>query len=146
MSSRNTHGKPNPVAGILGKNRGLEPLLKHAQYIARFEQALGKLVDAPIKDHCRVTNVTEQTVTLEVDSPVWRQRIRFMIPELERQFRRRINIKVKPDAIVPTRPVERPRLSLPAAQALDALAESVDDPRLRASLNRLAARHRGESP
>lgn len=141
MSRRSTHGKPLHVLQTPANDGALAKVVRQAERIIGADRVLGQWLDQPIKRHCRVANITEEVLTLEVDSPAWSHRVRFLLPELARHFARRVRLKVRPPlasahpaALAPT------ELSDAAATALRELADTLEAGPLKEAVRRLATR------
>jgi len=103
----------------------------------------------PLKGHCRVLSVRDNTLVLAADSPVWAARLRFHTTQLVKQLNRQQTVKLR-TVRVRVRPPERPRAEQvgyrakpPGKAGLVALrqtAVTVSDPALKSALLRLANR------
>ena len=139
MSRPNHQGKPTPALETVGKSSALGRVLSHAQRILDLDEDLAGWLDAPLKAHCRVIAAAPGRLVLEVESPVWAQRLRFLLPDLGAHFRREVTMRVAPHPVMNTSAREnRARLSHDTAAALNELATVTENPELSAVLRRLA--------
>ena len=124
-------------------------LVYQARTLMALDALLQQLLPDPLKAHCRVLAVREESLVLAADSPVWAARLRFHAPQLVKQLRhletvklRTIRIRVRP----PERsiPAEYRKTTMQCSSnsqaALRQVAETVSDPGLKTALRRLANR------
>ncbi|WP_303901754.1 DUF721 domain-containing protein [Thiohalomonas denitrificans] len=131
---------------------GLGRTIDHARVLIRLEQQVIGCLDAKLASHCRVANVKNGILVLQVDTPAWAGRLRQQAPKLVAQLREtgefasieQIRVTVRPveHRSVPSRPMAR--LSAESAQGIEAAAETIGDEALSAALRRLA-KHRNSS-
>ena len=119
---------------------------------AALEQRLLARLPAPLRAHCRLGRVRDNTLIIIVDSAAWATRLRFLTPQLVKQFSRddsvtvnKLEVRIQPQ----NEPVSNPppgrspaRLSAENAALITSLARSVDDEKLSRALQRLAGRRR----
>lgn len=115
-------------------------------------QALGTLLDAPLRDHVSVARLSGETLTLVADSPAWAARVRFQAPLILDHLRTRLDCPRLESLRVVTRPAPMirepvneppPRPMSPAtAKLIESVALACDDGALRRTLLRLAGRAR----
>ena len=126
------------------------PILERARKLARFEQAVLRLLPADLGAHCRVLNLKNEILVLATTTPAWAVRLRFAAPELLKQLKcqhhmeiRRVELKIHPEANE-NQPVKRNpmQLSLSSAELLAKTAQSIKHPELQEALYRLAAKTR----
>lgn len=120
-------------------------LLAQARQLRLLEKALRQLLPGDLADHCRIQNLRGTTLYLEVDSPIWANRLRYLLPALPQKMQKLpglqsvINIELavvpRQESTVHTRHVT---LSSTAAQLILDSAEATSDPQLQAALRRLA--------
>ncbi len=145
-----------PLHQLLGDSDPLQRLARHVERLKQLDAKVRKHLPAPLRDHCRVANLREQALVLQADSPVWGTLLRYQVPALLERLRTReglpglarIQVKTAPQAPAchgpdtPSRRATAPLLPLrmtPRTAALIAsLAEGIEDPDLRQSLQRLA--------
>ena len=113
------------------------------------DRLLHEFLPEPLKAHCRLLAIREDNLVLAADSPVWAARLRFLAPQLVKQFNSNqtvklhtIQIRVRPpERIVPTpRRQSMSRRSKNSTTALQQVAHTVSDPGLKTALLRLANR------
>ncbi len=126
------------------------PILERARKLARFEQAVLRLLPADLGAHCRVLNLKNEILVLATTSPAWAGRLRFAAPELMKQLKcqhhmeiRQVELKIQPEALE-IQPVKRNsmEISLNSAELLAQTAQSINHPELKEALYRLAAKTR----
>ena len=126
------------------------PILERARKLARFEQAVLRLLPADLGAHCRVLNLKNETLVLSTTTPAWAGRLRFAVPELLTQLKRQhhmeirqVELKIHPEANE-KQAVKRNtmKMSLNSAELLANTARSIDHPELQEALYRLAAKTR----
>ncbi len=109
---------------------------------AQLETHLGRDIAA----HCRIQNLREGLLLLQVDAPSWAARLRFELPRLLVRLRatpelsqlRDIRVRVVPNEPPRAHSSRRAQLSDKAAAVLDEAADGTSDPQLRNALRRLA--------
>jgi len=109
-------------------------------------------VPPPLAGHVHPTGYAHGQLQVRVDSPVWANRLRQQKQQLMQRLRRDpylqklqdIQVRVKPPSYAPAPQIVTPkprttrrRLSKGTARLLHSLAEGIDDPALRAALERL---------
>ena len=141
-------------AVLLREARPLKAIFNHAQRLGHLQRLLESQLQPAARAHCHVASWREGTLTLVVTDGHWATRLRYQQKRLQRQlvaFKEfanltRVSLKVQP-AISRGAVVVQPRdLSSVAAQTLSEAAEGITDPKLKAALERLAARAHGASP
>lgn len=107
------------------------------------------LVGEPMAAHCEPTHYEAGRLTVAADGPAWASRVRQQQAGLLQALRaqpalralREIRVQVQPTKTAAAPSVARARhpsrLSSKAARLVRGVAESVDDPQLRAALDRL---------
>lgn len=134
-------------ATLLRETKTLKTLFGEAQRIARLQQLLESQLQPAARPHCRVAALRERCLLLVVTDGQWATHLRYQQKRLLRQLRtlrefadlERILLKVQPGVAAPTSEGRTPTLSDSAADTLRAAAGGIDDPRLRAALERLAS-------
>ena len=126
------------------------PILERARKLARFEQAVLRLLPADLGAHCKVLNLKNEILVLATTTPAWAGRLRFAAPELLKQLKcqhhmeiRHAELKIQPE-ILENQPVKRDpmEISLNNAELLAKTAQSINHPELQEALYRLAAKTR----
>ena len=124
-------------------------LVARAKVLMELEVLLHKLLPAPLKEHCRVLAIRDETLVLATNSPVWAARLRFHAPLLVKQLSdhqtvklRTVRVRVRPPE--PHSPPPRRQAALrpgkAGATALQQVAQTISDPGLKTALLRLANR------
>lgn len=116
------------------------------------EQRLLARLPAPLRPHCRLGRIRDNTLIIIVDSAAWATRLRFLSAQLVKQFAdddsvtvTKLEVRIQPqNQPVASPPPARPaaRLSAENAALITSLARSVGDEKLSRALQRLAGRSR----
>jgi len=125
-------------------------LVTRAKTLMELEALLHELLPAPLKEHCRVLAIRDETLVLATSSPVWAARLRFHSPLLIKQLSghqtmalRTVRVRVRPPETASPPPPRRRSAIRPGkcgAAALKQAAQTVSDPGLKTALLRLANR------
>ncbi len=139
--------RPSPLADILDRSPGLEPLQRSLRWRQALLARVRKALPSPLDSHCVAAGLSGDRLVLFADSPVWGSRLRFLAPSLVAALSRagfaardasvRVLIAADPPA---KRARPRPALSSANADLLAQVAEEIGDPALREALKRLARR------
>lgn len=139
---------PRPLYKLLqGEKNQLADLVTTTRQLRRLNQSLLSVLDQPLTDHCRIARYHSEQLVIQVDSPVWASRLRYYVPTLLQELKQNIpdlqglkSIKIHVAPATPP-PVEKPpaqrEISPAASQDIHAMAEAIEDPALRAALQRL---------
>ncbi|MDZ4263878.1 MAG: DciA family protein [Pseudomonadota bacterium] len=135
---------PKSVKQILSsKTVGMQGLLQHTQQLKQLNAQLTHLLPLPLSLHCTAAGVSQQTLTLLVESSAWATRLRLQAPSIIRGLQS-FNIKTLTVKIQPVQKAaaatsrSRPKMSPDTANLLNDLAETTSDPKLKSALLRLA--------
>jgi hypothetical protein len=102
-----------------------------------------------LQQHIKPLNISGNTLVLLVDSPAWKSRLRFLLPDLEKKLQQRtagkinhITIKIIPDPDRHTGKTISPKnarapLSSKSQAIINSLADNMDESKLKTSLLRL---------
>ncbi|MDU9410717.1 DciA family protein [Pseudomonas sp. zfem005] len=137
-------------AALLREEKPLKALFNQAQRIDHLQHLLESQLQPAARQHCRVASWREGCLMLIISDGHWATRLRYQQRRLQRQLQAlgefatltKIIFKVQPpqgSARAPGRTIE---LSAFAAESIQATAEGIEDPKLRAALERLAERGR----
>ncbi len=125
-------------------NRLGQTLSQHQRLLSRVQNAL----PAQMAPHCKAVALKHHTLLIFADSSVWASRFRYAARQLAARLPceelgiKDIRVAIHLEHSPPRRPIRQPRpLSAANSRLLQTVAESMDDPALRASLRRLS-RHR----
>ncbi|MEN8205463.1 MAG: DciA family protein [Pseudomonadota bacterium] len=139
---------PLPIRKLLGGSR-YSRLVSQARILMALETLLQELLPEPLKAHCHLLAIRDETLVLAADSPVWAARLRFHAPQLVKQLRHSQTVKLR-TVRIRVRPPERPipterrksviQSSKNSTAALQQVAQTVSDPGLKTALLRLANR------
>lgn len=138
-----TASVPRPASQWVAEG-DLAAVVARAQYLDAADQRFRRHLPSALAAQVRLANVDRQTVVVVVTSPAWKARLRMETALLLAAAiaagieARSVTIKVLPPvAPLPDRPGAS--LSMAARATLEAAAQSVADPDLKAQLLRLAA-------
>ena len=133
-------------SALLREARPLQSLFKEAQRLSKLQQLVEGQLEPVAREHCRVAAWRDGNLLLIVSDGQWATRLRYQEKRLSKRLGalpefsglQRITFKVRPPATTPQAPHQQPSLSPGAARSIQASAEGVSDPQLRAALERLA--------
>lgn len=135
---------------LIRTNSTLKGLYARAKNIERLQALLDMLLEPAAREHCRIASLRDGVLRLTVSDSHWATRMRYQQKRLIRQLQAfnefatltKIHCKVQP-VVVKKPPALNPmRRSAVAAQALKDTADQVNDPSLKAALERLAHHHK----
>lgn len=137
-------------ATLLRGTKTLNSLFGEAQRLAHLQQLLESQLQPAARPHCRVASWREGCLLLIVTDGQWATHLRYQQKRLLRQlqnFREFANLakilfKVQPAPAERHATGRNPTLSASAADTLRTAASGIEDPRLRAALERLASHTR----
>ncbi|AZF23096.1 DUF721 domain-containing protein [Pseudomonas sp. R3-52-08] len=135
---------------LLREAKPLKAIFGHAQRLAHLQRLLESQLQPAAREHCHVASWREGNLLLIVTDGHWATRLRYQQKRLQRQLMvfdefaglTRIQFKVQPPAVLRSPAGHTMDLSEQAAETLQATAEGISDPGLRAALERLAAHAR----
>jgi len=138
-------GKPftDPLTAV-----GLDSLagiVERANTLAELDRRLRQSLPPELAANCRLANVSGDRLVFLVTSPVWKTSLRMHAAELRDaalQAGLRISeVTAKVATMLPVPPDAAPRLPLSATarEHLGAVAQTIDDPELRARMLKLAS-------
>ncbi|MBE7376325.1 DciA family protein [Pseudomonas lopnurensis] len=143
--------RPSPArapAALLREAKPLRALFGEALRLDRLQQLLESQLQPAAREHCRVASWREGSLLLIVTDGHWATRLRYQQRRLQRQLQTfeefsglvRIQFKVQPPPPPRHAPARTQPLSDSAASSIQAAAQDIRDPKLRAALERLAGR------
>jgi hypothetical protein len=132
---------------LLRETKTLKSLFGEAQRLAQLQQLLESQLQPAARPHCRVASWRDGCLLLIVTDGQWATHLRYQQKRLLRQLQQlrefaaltKIHFKVQPPASARQASARQPTLSEDAAQTLRSAASGIDDPQLRAALERLAS-------
>lgn len=145
-------GGPKRLRGLLRRQRSpLAGIAEHTRALARLQRRLERVVPNATRGHWHVADVDTERLLVVADAPVWASSLRYRqgalldaVAEVIGQRPAGCRITVEPPRLARKQP---PRvLSEAASEHLRRGAATVEDPRLRAALERLASRRTRELP
>lgn len=141
MSKIKTAGKflSESSAGLA---QTLERAIALQQFSAKFQTTLA----TPLKHHCYIANIRDDTVVIAADSPTWLTQLRYQAPQILAYIKqeigleqiRKLHFKVILANDIPDTQSLQPKMSQQAAHVLRQTAENLNDPDLKAAFERLA--------
>ncbi|MDZ7735352.1 MAG: DUF721 domain-containing protein [Gammaproteobacteria bacterium] len=139
MSTRN-------LGSLLRQNPRLGHLYAHARKLQQLQAVLDNHLPQPLASHCRVAALEHNVLTLHTDSPAWAAKLRFLTADIVKTLQNSnadvsvdtIRVKARPPETKPQTVRSGTNLSPLTARLLRDIAETIDDPELRASLLRLS--------
>lgn len=140
-----------PPAKLLREAKPLKALFGHAQRITHLQQLLDSQLQPAAREHCHVASWRDGCLLLIVTDGHWATRLRYQQRRLHRQLQAleefanlsKILFKVQPRSGANRAGNRTIHLSERAAQNIQASAEGISDPKLRAALERLASHTKG---
>ena len=140
-------------AALLRETKTLKSLFGEAQRLAHLQHLLESQLQPAARPHCRVAAWRDGCLLLVVTDGQWATHLRYQQKRLLRQLRNleefgnlaKILFKVQPTTAERHATGRNPTLSSCAAQTLRSAASGIDDPHLRAALERLAS-HTAKTP
>lgn len=142
--------KPSPArppAALLREARPLRLLLNQAERLVHLQQLLESQLQPAARAHCHVASWRDGVLLLVVTDGHWATRLRYQQKRLQRQLLameafgnlHRILFQVQPPITPAKRSGHAPELSSDAAESILDTAEGINDPKLKAALERLAS-------
>lgn len=135
------------IQQIADDSQQLGSVLSKAQHIMQLNQGLNIFFPDDLRNHCQIINLQQSQLTVAADNAAWATQLRYQvntvldgIKTVMPDIRSLKIVTQQPDAIVKTKPVEKRELSAEAAEHLQATAETVTNPELKAVLEKLASR------
>lgn len=129
------------------KARGrLAWLLRRADYLTQLNQIFRALLPIHLHNHATLIALNADEWVIQTDSPAWATRLRYQLPNLQRQLGENLGkkvpplrIRITPTVLAPLSPPPR-RIPVPAIalKRLEETARTVSDRELGAALRRLA--------
>ena len=146
--------RPSPARApgtLLREARPLKALFNQAQRLAQLQRLLESQLQPAAREHCHIASWREGTLKLVVTDGHWATRLRYQQKRLQRQLQQldafasltRILFAVRPTAQVAPRGRHVLDISEKSAENIQATAEGITDPNLRAALERLASHGKG---
>lgn len=132
---------------LLREAKPLKAIFGHAQRLSHWQRLLESQLQPAAREHCHVASWREGTLLLIVTDGHWATRLRYQQKRLQRQMQafeefaslERILFKVQPPTVQQGAAGHTLDLSSTAAETIQATADGITDPKLRAALERLAS-------
>jgi hypothetical protein len=134
-------------AVLLREAKPLKAIFGHAQRLGHLQRLVESQLQPAAREHCHVASWREGSLLLIVTDGHWATRLRYQQKRLQRQLQlfdefaslTRILFKVQPPTVQQGATGHTIRLSTDAGETIQATADGITDPNLRAALERLAA-------
>ncbi|GAB7533488.1 DciA family protein [Pseudomonas sp. 3A(2025)] len=134
-------------AVLLRDAKPLRALIRQAERLSHLQRLVESQLQPAAREHCHVASWREGCLLLVVTNGHWATRLRYQQRRLQRQLvifdefasLTRILFKVQPPHVQQGAATHTIDLSLTAAENIQATAEGISDPKLRAALERLAS-------
>lgn len=144
MRSRTTPAKTPD--SLLREHKPLQSLLAAAQRLGHLQALLEQKLEPAAREHCLVASWQDGCLLLIASNGHWATRLHYQQRRLLRALQalpelaglERIQVKVRPASGHATYQHRQIELSTAAADALNSAAVGIDDPKLRAAMERLA--------
>lgn len=141
-------------ATLLREAKPLKALFGQAQRLTNLQRLVESQLQPAAREHCHVASWRDGCLLLIVTDGHWATRLRYQQRRLQRQLQAleefatltKILFKVQPSTGPNRGTVRSVRLSNNAAQSIQATAEGISDPSLKAALERLASRSDSQTP
>lgn len=134
-------------AVLLRDAKPLKAIFRQAERLSHLQRLLESQLQPAAREHCHVASWREGTLLLIVTDGHWATRLRYQQKRLQRQlvaFNEFVNLtrilfKVQPPTVPQGAAGHTIDLSPAAAENIQATADGISDPKLRAALERLAS-------
>lgn len=134
-------------AVLLREAKPLKTLFSQAQRLSHLQRLFESQLQPAAREHCYVASWREGSLLLIVTDGHWATRLRYQQKRLQRDLQAleefssltRILFKVQPPTVQSKAGARSIDLSISAGENIQATAEGISDPNLRAALERLAA-------
>jgi hypothetical protein len=135
-------------AALLREAKPLKALFGEAQRLSHLQRLVEDQLQPAAREHCRVASWRDGCLLLIVTDGHWATRLRYQQRRLLRQLQTcetfagltKILFKVQPAYTPNAAAGPTLQLSPAAARSIEETAAAIDDPKLRAALERLASR------
>lgn len=125
-------------------------MTSQAARLAELSERVTACLPPRLAAHVRLANIRDGCLVLQADSSAWATQVRYKAPEIlaalggEPEFAgvRSIRVRNAPRDYEPPAATRRATLSASSAASIDAQADTITDPALRAALHRLTRRRR----
>lgn len=127
------------------KNSHLGRLVQKCAYLRELEILILQSLPEPLRAHCKIANLRQQHLIIHVDSSIWANQLRYLLPDLLAQWQQQVEITTVKIKIALNYHIsyEIKRPLLPSAQSRELLlqtAENTNHSKLKQVLLDLAAR------
>ncbi len=126
----------------------LNTLIKHADILSALQVTVANNILPELREHCLVSNIQRDTLTLSTAHANWATKIRYAIPDILKALRslpetsaiKTIRVIVIPDSINEDTPRKNKlTLSRNTAEIINDMASTMSDPEISACLKRLSS-------
>ncbi len=141
--------KPQQITTICDGNSQLKYISVRTNKLKQLDSVLQKLLPQQLRGHCRLANITTNSIIVQTDSSQFASLLRFDAPRICKALSENLNnsvtrLKVTVNANLRFAKQEKKTtkvLSSNAATSLQQVAEMIEDGNLKQALNKLAKRH-----
>lgn len=126
----------------------LQPIFAKVKMLEELNARVSTYLDDSLKRYCQVANLSQHRLILLVANGSTATQLRFLTPDLLRKFKtdpqlvhiQEIQIKVRPlqSERRTMKKTHKPTISQQSAEIVREIAESIEDPKLREALLRIA--------
>ena len=137
-----------PAKQILRGHHSLQRLLPHAETLSQLQSLVHRYLAPAAREQVQLGNYEQGVLPLVLADAAWATRLRYQQEQLVRQLAQhpefaglqRIRLKIRPTATTTDEDdnAERRYLSGAASEHIRHYADAIEDPQLRAALQRLA--------
>jgi len=141
--------QPKRIDSVCQQNSMLNKLSQRARFLAELNRILQQTLPTQFSAHCRLANISNETLIIHTDNASYASLIRFQAPVLCKTLSTELNViitkievKVRP-FYVPLQNGHSNTISLPrkAAETLQDTAQHLEDGPLKTALENLAKRY-----
>lgn len=135
----------NTVDNIIAKR--FRPIVERAHQLEEWQQCLEVVLDPGLRSQVKVANLVNECLVLQVDSPTWATRVRFITPQILTSLAPPKGLKIKeikcivrPDANALKPKKRRIVRHLPpeASHLISMTADVIKDPELKRAMQKLS--------
>lgn len=140
--------QPERIDSVCQQNSMLHKLSQRARFLAELNHILQQTLPTQFSAHCRLANISDETLIIHTDNASYASLIRFQAPVLCKTLSTELNVIIKKIEVkvrpfyIPLQNGHSSAISLPrtAAISLQQTALSIDNEPLKTALEKLAKR------
>jgi hypothetical protein len=147
MNNESRNVSPVAIKNVLNNRQSpLNNLIKHAKLLQLLTDKFRSILPKPLNEHVFVTSIEKSVLTVVTDSSVWASLLHYHTTDILNYTLsindlppvKKIRIKVSPFHMPETPKKTQHAISTTSAQQIKTAATSIQDPKLRAALLKLA--------